>query len=92
VHVSLSVAPDWVQIDVRDHGPGIAQEQQEIIFEPYERGASNNVPSGLGLGLYISRQLAQAHGGSLSLRSRPGEGAVFSLRLPRSQAVAAAAA
>ena len=92
VRVSMRVDADWVQVDVRDQGPGIPQEQQEIIFEPYERGEGNEVPSGLGLGLYISRQLAQAHHGSLGLRSRPGEGAVFSLRLPRGESNQAAVA
>jgi signal transduction histidine kinase len=86
VEVALLVEPDWVRIEVRDHGAGVAPEQQDKIFEPYERGVGNEVPSGLGLGLYISRQLAEVHEGSLTLRSQPGEGAVFSLALPRRDA------
>jgi signal transduction histidine kinase len=86
VDVTLLVEQDWVRIEVRDQGPGVAPEQQEKIFEPYERGVGNEVPSGLGLGLYISRQLAEVHEGSLTLRSKPGEGAVFSLALPRRDA------
>jgi signal transduction histidine kinase len=86
VEVTLLVEQDWVRIEVRDHGPGVAPEQQDKIFEPYERGVGNEVPSGLGLGLYISRQLAEVHEGSLTLRSTPGEGAVFSLALPRRDA------
>ncbi|TFW22294.1 hybrid sensor histidine kinase/response regulator [Duganella callida] len=86
VHVSLTVAPDWARIDVRDCGPGIAPEHQEKIFEPYERGVGTDAPAGLGLGLYISRQLAEVHEGSLTLQSKPGEGSVFSLTLPRRDA------
>jgi signal transduction histidine kinase len=71
-----------VRIDVRDHGKGIAPDFIERIFEPYERGARAGEPKGLGLGLYISRQLAASHGGQLTAASAPGEGATFSLTLP----------
>jgi signal transduction histidine kinase len=70
------------RIDVRDHGKGIAPELIERIFEPYERGSRAGEAKGLGLGLYISRQLATAHGGNLAASSVPGEGATFSLTLP----------
>jgi signal transduction histidine kinase len=86
VTVTLTVDPDWARVDVRDCGPGIAPEHQAKIFEPYERGVGAEAPAGLGLGLYISRQLAEIHEGSLTLHSRPGEGAVFSLTLPRRDA------
>jgi signal transduction histidine kinase len=86
VHVALVVEPELVRIEVRDHGPGVAPEQHDKIFEPYERGVGNAVPSGLGLGLYISRELAEVHEGTLTLRSAPGEGAVFTLALPRRDA------
>jgi len=86
VAVSLAVGQDAVRVDVRDHGPGIAPDQQQKIFEPYERGVGNEVPSGLGLGLYISRELAEVHEGTLTVASTPGEGAVFSLTLPRRDA------
>jgi signal transduction histidine kinase len=71
-----------VRIDVRDHGKGIAPDFIERIFEPYERGAKSGEPKGLGLGLYISRQLATSHGGQLTAHSTPGQGATFSLTLP----------
>ncbi len=71
-----------VRIDVRDHGKGIAPDFIERIFEPYERGAKAGEPKGLGLGLYISRQLATSHGGELTVQSVPGQGATFSLLLP----------
>jgi len=81
-----------VRIDVRDHGKGIAPDYIDRIFEPYERGAKAGEPKGLGLGLYISRQLATSHGGALTVQSTPGEGATFSLLLPCSEAEVPAAA
>ncbi|MFC5548231.1 hybrid sensor histidine kinase/response regulator [Massilia aerilata] len=75
-----------VRIDVRDHGKGIAPDYIDRIFEPYERGAKSGEPKGLGLGLYISRQLAASHGGELTVQSVPGQGATFSLLLPCSEA------
>jgi signal transduction histidine kinase len=71
-----------VRIDVRDQGKGIAPDFIDRIFEPYERGAKSGEPKGLGLGLYISRQLASSHGGELTVQSTPGQGATFSLLLP----------
>jgi signal transduction histidine kinase len=91
VEVSVHDHDGQVRIEVRDHGKGIASEDLERIFEPYERGARNGEPKGLGLGLYISRQLAVSHGGTLGVESLPGEGAAFSLVLPV-MAVAGAAA
>jgi signal transduction histidine kinase len=91
VEVSVHDHDGQVRIEVRDHGKGIASEDLERIFEPYERGARNGEPKGLGLGLYISRQLAVSHGGTLGVESLPGEGAAFSLVLPV-MAVASAAA
>jgi len=82
VEVSVERSGEMVRIDVRDQGKGIADSDLERIFEPYERGARNGEPKGLGLGLYISRQLAISHGGELRVASKPGEGSVFSLVLP----------
>ncbi|MFS2023903.1 ATP-binding protein [Massilia sp. GER05] len=81
-----------VRIAVRDHGKGIAPDYIERIFEPYERGAKSGEPKGLGLGLYISRQLAVSHGGQLTVESTPGQGATFSLTLPCMETALQAAA
>jgi signal transduction histidine kinase len=67
---------------VRDQGRGIAPADQERIFEQFERSESAAQVPGLGLGLYIARQIAEAHGGRLEVRSVPGEGAEFTLHLP----------
>jgi signal transduction histidine kinase len=92
IEVSVEAVGCNVRIDVRDHGKGIAPDFIERIFEPYERGARNGEPKGLGLGLYISRQLAVSHGGALTVESTPGEGATFSLVLPCSEAAVPAVA
>jgi signal transduction histidine kinase len=91
--VEISVETDGcsARIDVRDHGKGIAADFIERIFEPYERGAKSGEPKGLGLGLYISRQLAASHQGQLTVQSTPEEGATFSLTLPCTEVVAAVA-
>ena len=82
VAVGLAVVGDAVEIYVQDQGSGIAPNEQQRIFEKFERLGNNKVREGLGMGLYIARQLAEAHGGSLSVRSNPGEGARFTLCLP----------
>jgi signal transduction histidine kinase len=82
VEVSVHQIGCNVRIDVRDHGKGIAPDFLDRIFEPYERGAKSGEPKGLGLGLYISRQLATSHKGELTVQSTQGEGATFSLLLP----------
>ena len=62
-------------------GLGIGLEHQTQIFEKFGRVAGSAKP-GTGLGLFLSRSFAEAHGGSLDVESAPGEGAVFTLRLP----------
>jgi PAS domain S-box-containing protein len=67
---------------VSDHGIGIASEDHARVFERFERGASARHYGGLGLGLWIARQIAEASGGYIRLASRPGDGATFSVELP----------
>jgi signal transduction histidine kinase len=73
-----------VVVAVADRGPGIPLGQQRLIFEKFGRASHEGSPTqpGTGLGLYISRAIAEAHGGSLDVSSRPGEGATFTLSLP----------
>jgi PAS domain S-box-containing protein len=85
--VLLSCAGDdaWVELRVRDNGLGIPPEEQERIFDPFQQvGRRLSQPQeGVGLGLAISRDLARAMAGDLTVQSAPGEGSVFTLRLPR---------
>ncbi len=83
VHLAIRAdAHDGVAVSVRDHGPGIAVDDQERIFERFERADTANQKAGTGLGLYISRGLANAMGAELEVESQPGQGAEFTLRLP----------
>ena len=74
-------ADGGVRVDVSDEGPGIAQDQQRLVFEKFGQGGGRR-RAGTGLGLYISRGLARAHGGDLAVTSEPGQGATFTLTLP----------
>jgi signal transduction histidine kinase len=68
---------------VKDNGIGIAPEDQARIFERFERAVSGNQFNGLGLGLWISREIVESHGGHILVRSAPGEGSTFTVELPR---------
>jgi signal transduction histidine kinase len=86
VTVTLSLARlpggSRASITVRDEGIGIAPADQTRIFERFERAVSRTHYSGLGLGLWISRQIAETLGGTLTVESEPGKGARFTLSLP----------
>jgi signal transduction histidine kinase len=82
VEVSMKATKDGVRVEVRDQGVGISESDQQRIFEQFERAVGNDKTGGLGLGLFITRQLVQAHGGQLEVQSRIGEGSVFSVHLP----------
>ncbi|XYI03928.1 AAA family ATPase [Sorangium sp. So ce1128] len=70
------------RLSVRDHGIGIDPARQEQIFERFERAVSDRHYGGLGLGLYMSRRIADAHGGSIRVQSALGAGATFVVELP----------
>ena len=73
----------WIRIEVADHGPGIHPDDVVRIFEKFGRGrdARGRKVAGVGLGLYLSRRIMQAHGGNLTVDSTPGEGSVFGFEL-----------
>jgi signal transduction histidine kinase len=87
IEVRADAADGIVELSVRDNGPGISSADQRVIFEKFGRGsrAGSSTP-GAGLGLFIARSIAEAHGGSLRVDSRPGEGATFTVQLPPSGA------
>jgi hypothetical protein len=69
------------ELDVEDGGLGVAPEMQERIFDRFERAHSGEI-AGLGLGLYIARQIVVAHGGHIRVKSALGEGSTFTVELP----------
>jgi signal transduction histidine kinase len=71
-----------VRISVRDRGPGIPVDQQRLIFEKFGRADVPGSKPGTGLGLFIARSIAEAHGGKLEVSSRPDAGSTFTLTLP----------
>lgn len=72
----------WIAIDVSDQGPGIPRKDQERIFGEYEKGAAGRAMQGTGIGLTLSRRLAEHMGGYLTVDSEPGEGSTFTLWMP----------
>jgi len=84
VRVSAYWQDSQVRIEVTDRGPGVPPEQQRVIFEKFGRGNSAGSPGnpGTGLGLFIARSIAVAHGGAVEVSSAPDLGATFTLSLP----------
>ncbi len=82
VHVEVVAEGDRVHLRVKDQGVGLREEDRARIFERFERAISASEASGLGLGLYIAREIVQAHGGDISVESRLGAGSTFTVSLP----------
>jgi signal transduction histidine kinase len=81
VEVSSETRMDgqWAVVTVRDAGPGVPPDLLPQLFTRFVRGPQSR---GLGLGLYLAHSIAQAHGGTLTVESTPGAGAVFTLAIP----------
>ena len=73
----------FCRVDVADSGPGIPEAEQGEIFNRFYRGAGTRTAEGLGLGLYLARQILTLQGGHIKVSSTPGNGSTFSLYLPR---------
>ncbi|WP_434047257.1 MULTISPECIES: sensor histidine kinase [Sorangium] len=82
ISVEVRATRLWARLIVRDHGMGIAREDQERIFAPFERAVPVERFGGLGLGLYIAHAAARAHGGAIRVQSELGRGAAFIVDLP----------
>ncbi|AUX45097.1 protein kinase [Sorangium cellulosum] len=83
IEVGVEGRGDAARVTVRDHGLGIAPGDLERIFERFERAVSSRSYGGLGLGLYIAHEIVRAHGGTIQVESAEGEGACFTVELPR---------
>jgi K+-sensing histidine kinase KdpD len=83
IEVRAAAEDGLVVVSVRDHGPGIAPDQQRLIFEKFGRvNTGGRSKPGAGLGLFIASSIAEAHGGTLDVRSETGAGSTFTFRLP----------
>ncbi len=87
VRVSLSTTPEQLIVHVQDFGIGIPKHQQTKVFERFYRVYDNNNTTypGLGIGLYIAREIIERHHGTLSVESSEGQGSIFSFSLPLQQ-------
>jgi signal transduction histidine kinase len=82
VKIMVRGLTDRVVVSVHNQGESIPAEDEARIFKPFERGSGNQGAPGLGLGLYLARHVARAHGGDLTFTSSAAEGTTFSLSLP----------
>jgi len=82
IRISVSGANNQARLVIEDNGIGIAKKDQTRIFERFERAVSSRHFGGLGLGLFITRQIVESHGGSVSVESEPGRGSKFIVQLP----------
>ncbi|MEX3776322.1 ATP-binding protein [Pseudomonas sp. MYb118] len=82
ISVKVYSVGQQARVEVRDFGIGIGEENQKRIFQQFERVTAKHAVAGLGLGLFISEQIVTAHGGTITVESRIGEGALFRVCLP----------
>ena len=78
----ITTEPGWVTVSISDTGIGMPGEVQKHIFEKFYQGDASHSTYGTGLGLALAKRITDLHGGSISVRSAPGEGSCFSVRLP----------
>lgn len=83
IHVRTVDAGEAVQVSVRDHGPGVPEDERDLLFQRFARLSTAGGTSGAGLGLYICEVIARELGGSMRFQAPPGGGAEFTLLLPR---------
>jgi len=86
IKVRLSRDDSGIQLEIQDYGQGIPDEEMDLIFEPFYRvdKSRNKKTGGYGLGLSLCKTIIEAHGGTISVKSSMGQGAIFLLLLPNS--------
>jgi signal transduction histidine kinase len=85
IAVTVGADEQHAQVQVTDVGIGMSPEELQLAFERFGRAVSRENYGGLGLGLYLAREIVRTHGGALDVESEPGRGTRFTLRLPREQ-------
>jgi signal transduction histidine kinase len=88
IDILVTQGDGQARVEVRDHGLGMAPEVAGKIFQRYGRAGPVAHHGGLGLGLYLSREAVEAHGGAIRFESRPGDGCTFVVTLPCAAAIA----
>lgn len=84
IEISMEKSPGWVRISIKDYGQGITEKQQAELFAPFSRGSTELTEQygGLGLGLFISKEIVALHGGRIGVISKIGSGSTFYIELP----------
>jgi len=82
VRVAVDALGDRAVLSVSDHGVGVAEEELPHLFKPYSRLERTSRVQGTGLGLYISKAIVEAHGGTIQVQSKLGSGTTFTVTLP----------
>jgi signal transduction histidine kinase len=83
VQIAVDQPDGMARLTVRDHGPGVTDEQTARMFEAFERGGPVRNYGGFGVGLYLTRRIVEAHGGTIQISAGPNGGATFQIELPR---------
>lgn len=87
IQIATAEDADNTYLSVTDNGNGISERDQKVIFDKYERAAASKLPptkaTGFGLGLNYVKQVMEAHGGSVGVKSKPGKGTTFTLSIPK---------
>ena len=84
VTVEVILYQMFCRVSVTDDGPGIPEAERAKVFQRFYRSPAAYETEGVGIGLYLARQIAEGQGGYIKVSSRPGQGSCFSLYLPRS--------
>jgi len=86
ITVRIECVDAWVHVVVSDQGIGIPEAAQQQLFQPFYRASNTQVAQGMGIGLYVAKEILTRHGGDIEVVSREGEGSIFTVRLPRQEA------
>jgi signal transduction histidine kinase len=70
----------WLIVEIQDTGPGISPQDQQILFDRFRQGSHKRY--GSGLGLHLSKKIAETHNGTIEIKSELGQGSLFIVRLP----------